>query len=116
MNADNDLATETCEACRKDAPRLTAQQIEALLMEVPGWQWKKVEGIDRLEKEYVFSNFLTALAFTNKVGEMAEQRDHHPDILTSWGRVKLTWYTHAIGGLHRNDFRCAAASDQLYNG
>ena len=115
MQKIDSLAQEACEACRKDAPRLGAEEIGQLLTALPSWQWRTEAGIDRLEREYSFADFVSALAFTNRVGEMAEQLNHHPDILTAWGRVKLVWYSHKISGLHRNDFRCAARSDQLYS-
>jgi 4a-hydroxytetrahydrobiopterin dehydratase len=66
-----------------------------------------------LERLYTFKNFKQALAFTNKVAQMAEEEFHHPSLLTEWGKVTVTWWTHAIGGLHRNDFICAAKTDQL---
>ena len=59
---------------------------------------------------------MTALEFTNQVGELAEQEDHHPSILTEWGRVTVTWWTHAVSGLHVNDFISAAKTDQLFAG
>ncbi|WP_415885400.1 4a-hydroxytetrahydrobiopterin dehydratase [Neptuniibacter sp. QD37_6] len=109
-----DLATEACESCHKDSQALTGVEIEVLLQSLPNWQVIQLEGVPTLQRNYKFANFVEALAFTNKVGELAEARNHHPDILTAWGRAQLTWYTHAISGLHRNDFRCAAASDQLF--
>lgn len=108
------LATETCESCHKDSQALTASEIEQLLKSLPDWRVENLANIPILQRDYKFKNFVEALAFTNKVGELAEVRNHHPDILTAWGRVQLTWYTHAISGLHRNDFRCAAASDALF--
>ncbi len=74
----------------------------------------KREGIERLERVFKFRNFAEALAFSNKVGEIAEEEDHHPAILTEWGRVTVTWWTHKIKGLHRNDFIMAAKTDRVY--
>jgi len=68
----------------------------------------------RLERAYKFKDFIAALAFTNKVGEIAEMEDHHPAILTEWGQVTLTWWTHTVKGLHLNDFIMAAKSDSVY--
>lgn len=108
------LVTEYCKACRADEAQLPAQEINALLAHLPGWQLVEREQMKMLQKTYTFSDFAAALAFTNRIGAMAEEQGHHPDILTAWGRVQLIWYTHKINGLHRNDFRCAARSDQLY--
>lgn len=106
-----ELARERCEACSPDAPRLGHQEIEALLRQLPGWRIVERERVPRLERAYRFENFAAALAFTNRVGAIAEQEGHHPAILTEWGRVTVTWWTHAIGGLHRNDFVMAAKTD-----
>ena len=72
------------------------------------------EGIKRLERVFGFRNFAEALAFTNTVGERAEEEGHHPAPLTEWGKVTLTWWTHKIGGLHQNDFIMAARTDELF--
>ena len=71
------------------------------------------EGINRLERNFEFPDFVQAMAFTNQVGVLAEEEDHHPAILTEWGRVTVTWWTHKIRGLHRNDFVAAAKTDTL---
>ncbi len=103
-----------CTACRGDEPMLTDAQIAELHPQVPDWQVVEREGIKRLERAFKFDNFVHALAFTNKVGELAEEEGHHPAILTEWGRVTVTWWTHKIKGLHQNDFIMAAKSDQAY--
>lgn len=113
MNNSNSLASEGCEACRAGAPLVSASEAEELLAQLESWQLVEKNQIKMLEKTYQFNNFVSALAFTNQVGEIAEAQQHHPDILTAWGRVTVTWYTHKIKGLHRNDFRCAAKCDQL---
>jgi 4a-hydroxytetrahydrobiopterin dehydratase len=74
------------------------------------------DGVKRLERTFGFRNFAEALAFTDKVGERAEVEGHHPALLTEWGRVTVTWWTHKIGGLHQNDFIMAAKTDELYGG
>jgi 4a-hydroxytetrahydrobiopterin dehydratase len=107
------LAAESCVACRPDAPAVTATEMKALKTEVPQWAVMEREGIARLERVFRFANFAEALAFTNRVGALAESADHHPAITTEWGRVTVGWWTHAIGGLHRNDFIMAAKTDQL---
>lgn len=113
MNDVTSLAIEECEACKAGAPKVPDNEIEEFLQQLPDWQLLEKDGIKMLYKEYSFKDFASALAFTNRVGILAEALQHHPDILTSWGKVALTWYTHKIGGLHRNDFRCAARSDLL---
>jgi 4a-hydroxytetrahydrobiopterin dehydratase len=82
--------------------------------QVPDWQIVERESIRRLERIFKFKNFVQALAFTDRVGELAEAEGHHPAILTEWGKVTVTWWTHKIRGLHRNDFIMAAKTDQLY--
>ena len=110
----SDLRKMKCVACRGDEPRLTEQQIEALLPQVNGWQVKEVVGVPHLEQVFKFKNFLEALAFTNRIGEVAEEEDHHPKLVTEWGRVTVDWWTHKIGGLHQNDFIMAAKTDEIY--
>ena len=108
-----ELKQQQCEACRIDAPRVTAEQIENLKPQIPNWELIKEDEIDRLRRVFTFENFEQALTFTNRVGALAEQEGHHPAILTEWGSVTVTWWTHKIGGLHVNDFISAAKTDEL---
>lgn len=108
-----DLTTQKCAACRADAPRITEQQKQDLLPQIPEWTLVEEDSIERLRRTYPFKNFMDALAFTNKVGDLAEQENHHPTLLTEWGRVTITWWTHKIKGLHLNDFIAAAKTDQV---
>jgi 4a-hydroxytetrahydrobiopterin dehydratase len=107
------LSGERCVACRRDSPRVTATEIAELGREVSGWQLLERDGIARLERAFHFPNFTAALAFTNRVGALAEAEGHHPALLTEWGCVTVTWWTHKIRGLHRNDFIMAAKTDRL---
>jgi 4a-hydroxytetrahydrobiopterin dehydratase len=107
------LAAGVCVACRKGEPALKDAEIENLKYHVPGWQIREVDGMKRLERTFKFKNFTEALAFTNAVGAIAEEEDHHPLIITEWGKVTLQWWTHVIGGLHKNDFIMAAKVDDL---
>lgn len=107
------LASERCVACRPGAPAVTEAELAWLAPEVPGWRVVTREAGLRLERTYTFPSFAEALAFTLRVGALAESEDHHPALLTEWGRVTVTWWTHAIGGLHRNDFVMAAKTDRL---
>ena len=109
-----ELTQMKCVARRRDAPRVTDAEIEEYLPQTPEWEIVERENIKRLERVYKFDDFPQALSFTNKVGELAESEGHHPALLTEWGRVTVTWWTHKIRGLHRNDFIAAAKTDQLY--
>ncbi len=95
---------------------LSETEIAAYLEQLPGWQVVTREGIPRLERVFKFENFQQALDFTNRVGALAEEEDHHPAILTEWGRVRVTFWTHFIKGLHLNDFIAAAKTEALYGG
>ena len=108
------LASERCEACRRGAPTVTEDEIAKLHPQVPDWQVVERDGVRRLERVFAFPDFARALAFTNRVGALAEEEGHHPALLTEWGRVTVTWWTHKIRGLHRNDFVMAAKTDQAY--
>jgi 4a-hydroxytetrahydrobiopterin dehydratase len=107
------LATEKCEACRADSPRVSEAEAQDLLREVPEWQIVEQGGVQRLQRVFRFNDFVSALSFTNAIGRVAEDAQHHPLLITEWGRVTVQWWTHAIGGLHRNDFILAARTDQL---
>lgn len=108
-----DLTQRRCEACRGDAPQATAEEIEEYRAQIPDWEIIDNDGVKQLRRVYKFKNFAQALDFANKVGEIADQEDHHPSMLVEYGKVTLTWYTHKINGLHVNDFIMAARSDQL---
>jgi 4a-hydroxytetrahydrobiopterin dehydratase len=107
------LTTQTCIPCRAGTPPASDEEIEALRAEVPDWQLVERGGIRRLERVFRFKNFAEALAFTDRVGALAEAEGHHPALITEWGRVTVTWWTHKIKGLHRNDFIAAAKTDRL---
>ena len=109
------LAQMKCTACRGDEPPLTHAQIAELLPQVPAWDVVVRDGIKRLERRFDFSDFARALAFTSRVGEVADAEGHHPAILTEWGKVTVTWWTHKIKGLHQNDFIMATKTDRLYS-
>ncbi len=107
------LSEQACEACRADAPRVADDELAELIREIPDWTVEVRDGVMQLERVYTFRNFADALAFTNRVGALAEEQAHHPALLTEWGRVTVTWWTHKIKGLHRNDFIMAARTDRL---
>jgi 4a-hydroxytetrahydrobiopterin dehydratase len=107
------LSESQCVPCRGGEPPLTEGEIQALRPQIPEWQIKEVNGVRRLERVFKFKNFAQALEFTNQVGAIAEQEDHHPMVITEWGKVTVAWWTHKIKGLHRNDFIMAAKTDRL---
>jgi 4a-hydroxytetrahydrobiopterin dehydratase len=109
------LAQMVCTACRGDEPTVTDAEMVEYQAQVPDWHVVEVNGIKRLERVFKFPNFVDALAFTNKVGELAESAGHHPALLTEWGKVTVTWWTHKIKGLHKNDFIMAAKTDEAYS-
>ncbi|GAA0587070.1 4a-hydroxytetrahydrobiopterin dehydratase [Halomonas salifodinae] len=109
----SELAREKCQACRRDAPHVTAEERDAYLAELPQWQIVERDGIMQLERVFTFRNFQQALAFTNRVGEIAEAAGHHPALLTEWGKVTVTWWSHELKGLHKNDFILAARTDEV---
>jgi 4a-hydroxytetrahydrobiopterin dehydratase len=108
------LATSRCVACRKGEPVLTNEEIAEFEQQVPEWQVIAVNGYLRLERHFSVKDFAEALAFTERIGKIAEQEDHHPLITLEWGHVTVQWWTHIIAGLHRNDFIMAAKTDALY--
>ena len=106
------LAQKTCIPCRGGVPPLKGEELDAL-QEKLGNDWQ-IKNEHHLEKEYIFTDFRQALDFTVKVGELAENQGHHPDILLAWGKVKLTIWTHKIDGLTESDFIFAAKADQEF--
>lgn len=109
-----DLKELKCEPCRAGAPKVTAAEARELRQQVPHWRIIERDGVEQLERAFSFDDFEQALEFTNAVGALAEEEGHHPALLTEWGKVTVTWWTHKIGGLHRNDFIMAARTDALY--
>lgn len=107
------LSDQTCEACRADAPQVTQAEIERYRAEIPEWRIVERDGIMKLERSFTFRDFQQALDFTNRVGEIAERAGHHPALLTEWGKVTVTWWSHEMQGLHRNDFILAARTDEV---
>ncbi|MCQ9327836.1 4a-hydroxytetrahydrobiopterin dehydratase [Pelistega suis] len=108
------LNQQSCEACRADAPRVTDEELAELVRMVPEWRAIVVDGIMQLERVFTFKNFKQAMAFSNRLADLAESEGHHPGILTEWGKVTVTWWSHSIKGLHRNDFIMAAKTDTLW--
>ena len=108
-----ELQKEKCVPCHGGVPTLTDAEVDQYYKQLQSWSIVERDGIKRLERSFKFNDFAEALAFTNRVGELAEKEGHHPDILTEWGKVTVSWWTHAIKGLHKNDFIMAAKTDRL---
>ena len=109
----SDLASKTCVPCRGGIPALKGEALFAMTEQVPLWQ---VVEEHHLFRKFDFPDFRRALAFVNRVGEVAEQQGHHPDILLAWGKAEITIFTHKIDGLAESDCILAAKIDQLYPG
>ena len=108
----NDLSSQSCEACQIDAPKVPQDQIQILLSEINGWVLIE-EPINKIQKIFSFKSYKDSVDFSNKVASLADDEDHHPQILLEWGKVTVIWWSHKIGGLHKNDFICAAKTDKL---
>ena len=109
-----ELCDSKCEPCQVGAPKVDAAQQQVLLQELPDWLVVIVDSVEQLTKAYRFKNFVQAIEFTNQIAEIAELADHHPALLTEWGKVTVSWWTHKIDGLHQNDFILAARTEEIY--
>jgi 4a-hydroxytetrahydrobiopterin dehydratase len=105
------LADRDCVPCKGGVPPLPARRAEELRRQISA-QWTVVDG-HHLEREVKLRNFRQAMDLANRIAEIAESQGHHPDLLVSWGRLKISLFTHAINGLHENDFIMAARIDAL---
>lgn len=114
MDVSTELAAKECVPCKGGVPPLKGRELDGLLEELDN-AWQVVEE-HHLEKEYRFPDFRQALEFTRRVGELAEEQGHHPDIYLAWGKVRLQIWTHKIDGLTESDFILAAKADRLLEG
>jgi 4a-hydroxytetrahydrobiopterin dehydratase len=108
-----DLLQQKCVPCHGGESAIDPAQIAAFQPQIPDWCQYAVNGVERIERVYRFKDFKTAIAFTNAVGDLAEAAEHHPALLTEYGKVTVTWWTHTVGGLHLNDLIMAAKTDAL---
>ena len=113
MPAEPSLHDEKCVPCRGDVPQASADEIAALLTLLPRWQVSVREGVPGLERRIGCRGFAAALGMANAVGEISEAAGHHPELVVAWGSITVRWWTHALSGLHRNDFVMAARTDRL---
>ena len=111
----SELSELKCVACRRGAPTVTEKEINEYSTKIPNWSLIQIDGVDRLEYTFRFNDFIESLAFTNLVGKAAEDDGHHPALLTEWGSVTVSWWTHKIKGLHKNDFIMAAKTDKIFS-
>lgn len=109
-----ELKDQALEPCRKDTPRLSVEEQNRLLSDLPRWEIVEADGQRQLKRVFKLKNFAEALALTTRIGALAEAESHHPAILVEYGRVSVRWWTHLIGGLHKNDFIMAARTDALH--
>ena len=106
-----DLTSKTCVPCRGGVNPLSYSEVQPYLKDLPGWVL--TDNGTKIERRFVFSDFVSAMKFANRVGEIAEQQGHHPDLMVGWGYCNVITYTHKIGGLHENDFILASKVNQL---
>ncbi len=110
MSETPSLADRKCVPCRGGVPALTPEEVSRLLHQVEGWEAPEHR---RLQRTFKFANFATALEFVNRVGALAEEQGHHPDLHLAWGKVRIDLWTHKIDGLTESDFILAAKIDRI---
>jgi 4a-hydroxytetrahydrobiopterin dehydratase len=108
------LAQEQCVPCTGDVPKLSDDEIKELHMNAPMWEVADAEDGKQLQRTFDFDRYPDGVIFASRIGRLAQEQDHHPTITIGYKKVKLEWNTHAIKGLHRNDFIMAAKSDEAY--
>lgn len=111
----NELSQAHCEACTAETPRVNDEELKELMILIPDWNIEIHNNVMQLHRAFKFKNFVTALDFTNKIAAIAEAQNHHPSLLTEWGKVSIAWWTHSVQGLHRNDFIMAAKTNLQYS-
>ena len=107
----NTLTQKTCVACRVGAPLATEDETQQFMQQLPDWVIIEEDGVKHLQRVFNFKNFVDAMTFTQHIADLAEAENHHPALLTEWGKVTVSWWTHKINGLHVNDFIMAAKTD-----
>lgn len=106
------LASEFCEACQPNSLKVTEAEIQELKPQIPDWELTEVKGVPRLKRTFQVEGWMPAVRLTNAIAALANDANHHPLIRLEWGKVTVSWWTHAINGLHRNDFIMAARTDE----
>jgi 4a-hydroxytetrahydrobiopterin dehydratase len=109
----SELANLKCEPCRAGGKPASEAEIARWREEIPQWRLVEREGVRRLERSFSFPDFASALSLADRIGRAADEEGHHPALLVEWGKLRVEWWTHRTGGLHRNDFIMAARTDRL---
>jgi len=110
----NDLLSKKCEACRADAPKITASEIEQYLPTLPQWKIIQEDSIDKLTRCYALTKYSESLSLVNAIAELSELEGHHSVMIVEFRQVTVTWWSHKMRGLHVNDFIMAAKCDHAY--
>ncbi|MCO5216848.1 MAG: 4a-hydroxytetrahydrobiopterin dehydratase [Thermomicrobiales bacterium] len=113
MTDDLDLDIQVCEACHSGSPVLSDDEVRRLHAQIPDWHIIEVDGVLRLSRTFRLKGWKAPVAFVAELALVADENDHHPRITLDWGQVQVEWWTHAIKGLHRNDFIMAAKTDKI---
>lgn len=113
MDVKQTLSQAVCEACQADAPKVSDEELAQFMKALPDWAVVGEGGVLQLKRVFKFRNFKQAMAFSNQLADLAESVGHHPAILTEWGKVTVSWWSHSIKGLHKNDFIMAVKTDEL---
>ena len=111
----NNLSNFVCVPCETGGDPMNEEQISKYTPQVPEWKVIDTDTISKLMREFTFKNFVEAISFADSVGKIAEENGHHPKLVVEWGKVRVLWWTHAVKGLHRNDFIMAAKTEEIYN-
>ncbi|MCL1623746.1 4a-hydroxytetrahydrobiopterin dehydratase [Moraxella sp. Tifton1] len=114
----SDLKSQFCEACQADAPKVTDEELAEFMKQLPDWavisEQVSEHHVLQLKRVFKFKNFKAAWEFGEKLMHLAESEGHHPGIFVEWGKVTVTWWSHSIKGLHKNDFIMAVKTDELF--
>ena len=110
----NDLTESKCEACSLDAIPLFKEDIDALLLDVDGWELIVDSEVNKLQRVFATKNYTKSMSFVNSIAGLAESEGHHPLLIVEYGAVTVVWWSHKIKGLHKNDFIMAAKTSELF--
>ncbi len=108
------MENKKCKSCSIDAEKITEEELQYMMSSLTEWKVSNEDGIKKVQRTFTFKNFVQALNFSNQVGELAEKHNHHPAILTEWGKVTVTWWSHGIGGLTLKDLDLAGGCDKIF--
>lgn len=109
----NHLVSRHCETLRYGASVVKNEKVGELLLAIPSWRREFDDGVEKLKREFHFIEFKDAFSFTYKIASLSDREDHHPKIVTEWGKVTVYWWSHKVNGLHINDFIMAAKTDLI---